>query len=240
MPPRRRAKKAAAKRKIAKRPSKMRKTIAPVESACLKETLVTDPIVPNTPYELNYSLGLFPRALDVADNYQQYRISRVEVAYTPLYDTFGANNEPTSSNAQITVPYLYTKQQIMATPAAYNLSFLTAQGARPIRLDDKTIRHKYRPVIHTATADATGLKDTRAVKSPWLSTHQNGTAVMDDTLHYTHNFWIQQDVKNANFPAVCSLEITVFFEFKKPWDLATASPTNGIGKITLGKSVQNS
>lgn len=208
---------------------RVRKTIAPMETACLKETFSAGNIEPNTPYEPQLSLDMFPRALDVADNYQEYRVSRVEYLYTPMYDTFSALYAPGTSNVQVSLPYLYTKKQTVKTPAAYTLAFLTAQGAKPIRLDDKTIRHKYRPhILQGGMKDVTTGLSVRAVKSPWLSTHEDGTTVMDDTVHYTHNFWVQQDVVNPTASAaVCSLEINVYFEFRKPWDLAAASPPPG-------------
>lgn len=233
-------------RRVARR---VRKTIAPMETACLKQTFEAGVIEPNAPYEPQITLQQFSRALDVADNYQEYRVSRVEYLYTPKYDTFGALYSPSTSNVQVSVPYLYTKKQTAYTPDSYTLAFLTAQGAKPIRLDDKTIKHTYRPHIiqkgmDYATQSGLSFATARPVRSPWLATHVQGqtsvpadTTVMDSTIHYTHNFWIQQDVVNPAVADVCSLVINVYFEFRKPWDLASSTPGSTLKRNPLVKSV---
>lgn len=228
---------------------RVRKTIAPMETACLKQTFDAGLIEPNAPYEPQITLQQFSRALDVADNYQEYRVSRVEYLYTPKYDTFGALYSPSTSNVQVSIPYLYTKKQTAYTPDSYTLAFLTAQGCKPIRLDDKTIKHRYRPhVIQKGIdyAEQTGLSFAtgRPVKSPWLATHIQGATsggapatIMDSTIHYTHNFWIQQDIPNPAVNTVCHLVINVYFEFRKPWDLASSAPGDVLKKNPLVKNV---
>lgn len=233
----RKPRRARRSRRSARRPGRrMRKTIAPMETACIKESLTLGDITPNTPYEPQLSLNQFPRAADLADNYQQYRISKIEYIYTPKYDTFGALYSPSTSNVQVTLPYLYTKKQTGPTPLAWTLDFLTKQGAKPIRLDDKTITHRYRPHILQTAANTNLSSPTntqRPIKSPWLATHNfatGGSEQLDETIHYTHNFWVNQEITNPASASPLTLECNVYFEFKKPWD-NTSSPPGAPQKV---------
>jgi len=225
----------SARRSTHRRKSNRRKTVAPMETACLKETITIDNVMPNAPYEPQVVLTSFPRALDVADNYQEYRISRVEYMYTPKYDTFIG----TAANNLTTVPYLWSKRLKVPAPTSYNLDFLKTMGAKPVRLDDKTLRASYRPNILQQGAVNSSISTSppqmvRAITSPWLSTHiantQSSPVFMDETTHFTHNFWIEQDNPNADQPA-CDVEVSVYFEFRKPWD------KNNISEGALEKSV---
>ena len=216
-----------------------------METCCIKETFTFGTTEPNTPYEPLLQLGGFPRALDIADNFQEYRIVKAEYSYTPYYDTFSSAYQAGSSNVNMSVPSLYTRSQVVESPSSYNLAYLTAQGAKPIRLDDKIIRHTYRPhVLQTTSQAGSSGQYVKPLKSPWISTHTptlSGTPTMDDTLHYTHNFWIQQDIPNPD-PAqsqVCSTEVNVYFEFRKPWDLSLSNPSGAPAKRQL-KVVQGS
>ena len=210
-----------------------------MEMCTIKETYAIGAINANEPVEPVVQLQGFQRALDIADTFQEYRISKVEYSYTPLYDTFNA--AAGSGIDLVTVPKLYTKVQTVETPESYTLDYLIAQGAKPIRMDDKIIRHTYRPHVLQAAllAEAGDLATSkRAVKSPWLSTHSSsatGTPIlMDNTIHRTHNFWIQQEVTSTATRPVCTLEVNVYFEFRKPWTLAAAAPTDGVAKRVLG------
>lgn len=218
---------------------RVRKMVAPNETACIKQTVQYTDIQANAPYCPVFFLSQCSRAEDLADNFQEYRISRVELKYTPLYDTFASSIMPGTSNVNMTVPYLYTKQQVTQTPAVFTLDYLKVQGARPIRLDDKTITHKYRPhILQSATIESGGSgtnPSARALKSPWLSTHVNNGTTLDDTNHFTNAFWVDQDVENSITNKVCSLEATIYFEFRKPWDVETV-PVDARPTVFLGAS----
>lgn len=200
-----------------------------METACLKETIQLIDLSGNTPYESKINLTDFRRALDVADNYQLYRISKVEYIYTPNFDTY-----VTSPNTN-TLPYLYTKVLNYPSPSTFGLDFLTTMGAKPRRLDDKTLRVVYRPHILQGGLDAvaqgsTTQNYTRPIKSPWLNTHvqdSSNTTLMDNTTHYGHVSWIQQHTIGSDPVSLCSLELNVYFEFCKPWDIKAQQPPAG-------------
>lgn len=214
---------------------RVRKTIAPMETCCIKETLDLGKLVSNTAYEASVSLQEFPRALDLADSFQEYRICKLEYKYTPQYDTFASQYMPGTSNVSMTVPYLYSKRITQPTPLNWGLPYLENMGAKPRRLDDKTLTVSYTPNINlfgssftiptTPVSTVNGLKP---VKKPWLQTHQinplTPTAnVLDNTPHFGHASWIDQDVATLNGTTPCKCEVIAHFEFRKPWQLVQPS-----------------
>lgn len=179
----------------------------------------------NTPYDSIVDLSLFKRATDVADNFQEYRITKLEWKYTPLYDTF------IDASGSASLPTLYHRRQVYPTPPTFGIPYLVAQGAKPIRVDDKIIKYNYTPnVLMIGTFYNVASNAYSAQKpnyKPWLATHQNIVAggsnvvAMDATPHQGHSLYIyQKNVVSANAP-ICSYEVTAHFEFRKPWDLTT-------------------
>jgi len=201
----------------------VRKTIAPMETCVVRET--TDkafPLQANQAYFFETSLSSFPRALDIADNFQEYRIKSLEFKYIPTYDTFAYTG---SVSVGQTLPYLYVKQLTVPPPATFDLSFLKVMGAKPRRLDDKNITLKYAPRINQLSA-AANLNNggVRGLVSPWISTHIPSATTMDDTLHYGHATFIDTYLTSAQMPEICQLELVVVFEFRKPWDKTASTP----------------
>lgn len=180
-------------------------------------------------YTFDFNLSMYQRALDIADNFQEYRIKSVEFKYTPLYDTFMTNSGGTSGSS---LPYLYNKVLTVPAPTVFGLPFMKTMGAKPQRLDDKTITLKYRPCVNQTgvNTQANSNAGTRGIKSPWISTHLPGGIVMDDTLHIGHATWIDTYNYGVNNPVIATIESVVIFEFRKPWD-AKASSINGVEAI---------
>ena len=226
MPPRRRI----AKRRYARKPRQARRRTARKmrqETCKMKETIPSPTtLATNTPYQAFVSLQNFPRALDIADNFQLYRITRVDYKYTPNYDTFSSQYQSGTSNASMTVPYFYSTRLTNVAPTTFSLNFLQTMGAKPRRLDDKTISVSYRPNINLLNSDGAAAVSgqSKPVYSPWLNTHYyDGSATpvltMDGTPHFGHAFWVSQaQATLGQQVAPLALEITVHFEFKKPWD----------------------
>jgi len=193
------------------------------------ETFTAETQKANTSYAGEVNLSLFPRALDIADNFQEYRITKVTFKYTPQYDTYTS-----AAGSNTTLPYLYAKRLTYAAPAAFGLSFMTAMGAKPRRLDDKSLSVSYTPNINLfgtqgeqASTPVTPVPALMPKYKPWLSTHQvsplGATAIyMDNTPHYGHVNWIDQASALPSL-AVCGVEVTAHFEFRKPWELSAAT-----------------
>lgn len=210
--------------------------VAPMETATIKETLNLNNLQANQAYGAEAYLSMFDRALDIADNYQEYRITKLEYKYTPLFDTYtytGAGTPGTS------LPYLYSKVLTVPSPATFGVEFLKVMGAKPRRLDDKTLTVSFKPVVNqlnaAANANAGGV---RGIKSPWISTHIPNGTTMDDTIHGHHAFWIDANYTGATNPVICEIELTATFEFRKPWDAKASVPPQGTAPaIMLTKRV---
>jgi hypothetical protein len=204
------------------------------ETAKITETYVAEAITANAAYEAVTDLSQFSRALDIADNFQLYRITNIKFKYTPKFDTFVP-----SGAASPTLPYLYTKRLTYPAPATFGLPFLTAMGAKPRRLDDKNLTVSYTPNINMfgssfdiATTPVSQVNALKPSFKPWLNTHQQNpltptALVMDNTPHYGHVTFIDQTIGGLENTPVCSLEVTATFEFKKPWDLASQTVPEG-------------
>lgn len=220
----------------------MKKRQVAQQMAVIHETITLETLKPNTGYESVVSLDMFSRATDMADNFQEYRIAKLVYKYTPLFDTY-LNTTVTPSS----VPYLYTKRHVTPAPATFNLDYLKALGAKPRRLDDKTLNQSYTPNVvqfvntstYTQTTPPSVLSGLKPIFKPWLTTYQNNPLVpaapafMDKTEHFGHAFWLDQGFSDAL--NICELEVTAYFEFRKPWD----KPSSQSGKptIRLGKKV---
>lgn len=167
------------------------------------------------------NLSLFKRATDVADNFQEYRFTKLEWKYTPLYDTF----IDASGSTGITLPTLYHKRQVYPSPSTFGVPYLVALGAKPIRLDDKIVKYNYTPnvLLEGNLLSATPLQKPNY--KPWLVTHQTSgsNVVMDSTPHQGHSMYIYQKTTAGVSAPVASYEVTAHIEFRKPWDLATQS-----------------
>jgi len=189
------------------------------ETAFLKETISFDPLKPNLPLVAECDLSLFDRATDVADNYQEYRITKLEWRYVPEYDTY------IDASGNVSLPNLYAKRLSYSAPISFSIDWLKTMGAKPRRLDDKTLLVSYTPNTYIAgLSGATG--GNKPIWKPWLATHNDpGTGiVMDKTPHYGHAFFITQNQAGAGNSVVAELELTAYFEFRKPWDKNTIPP----------------
>lgn len=210
-------------------------SVANREEVCrIKETVTLESLVANTPYEAVVSLPAFQRALDIADNFQLYRITKIDFKFTPSYDTFASQYQPGTSNASMTVPYLYNKRITYPAPTTFGLSFLQTMGAKPRRLDDKTLTVSYTPNINLNVVGVNAsnqLLNAKPQMSPWLNTHYidlSNVTQMDTTPHYGFVWYIHQLQatlgQQVNF---CELQMTAHFEFKKPWDKSALVPPPG-------------
>jgi len=233
--------KKTAKRTNRKRKGMARRQIAQ-QMAKLHETITLEDLKPNTAYDAFVNLSLFKRATDVADNYQEYRISKVIWKFTPLYDTF------TDASGNVGLPYLYGKRHTYEAPTTFDLDYLKALGAKPRRFDDKTLNVAYTPNVNMAvfgdnsgTTGGTQLVNTsgKPAYRPWLNTHLTqapGTEVMDTTRHYGLAFWIDQYQSTAGSSIIGQLECTAYFEFQKPWDLATVAQDAPAKTLVVSKN----
>lgn len=177
-------------------------------------------VVSNTPYTLqNIALTNSARAKTIAQGYQFYRITKVEVKWKPYVDTFASGG--------LTVPNLYYMVDKANTfPSNSTIATLKQAGAKPVRLDDKVITRSFKPAVHLASDDgapgpATTVETAGMMKvSPWITTNANagGTGMVWTPNSVDHRgliFIIEQQTAAVN-SGVASIEVVVHYQFKKP------------------------
>jgi len=189
------------------------------------ETLPNVDLSCNTPY-LFLKAGISgPRASAVAPEFGLYRIAKITYRINPLYDTY--TSTAPGGNAIAGVPQLYWKMNRYAdAPAVWDGDYLRQQGAKPHRLDDKSVTISYRPNILLANA-AAGSDSGQVKMTPWLSTDtapDDQAFALSTTEHQGHMMWIECPVSGS--PAevrVAKMDVTIVYEFKNPRSIAASS-----------------
>jgi len=149
----------------------------------------------------------FTVAPQLANLYQYYRITSVQWRLKPNFDTFvspGVGPAPQ-------LPYLYFLYDKSGSLGLLNANQFEECGAKPIRVDDRTILRKWRPTVRLSDA-------TAAVpmfkQSPWMPTHQADGITMNAPNHLGA-VWYVSKTNNVD-GQVYDIDVTVTFQFKKP------------------------
>lgn len=202
----------------------------------------------------NFQLNSCARAAAVAQGFQHYRISKVELFVKPNQDTYSADTTaigPTSGGG-FGIPYMYYKVDRMASfPPTGNLGTLKRMGTKPLRIDDKVIPIRFKPNVIVGATDnppgGTGLVSELSAfarVSPWLTTNANsGSATSgwaaSSVDHYGIVFGADAQRQPSSYPCA-SVQIRLTFEFKDPlWNAAASldgiehPPINHIDTLTL-------
>lgn len=202
------------RRKPVRKNVRRRRNFNEPEKASLTETISYPLLTANQNYSsYNLSLANLTRARDIAKGYQFYRIVRVTTVIKATQDTF-----TTGGNS---VPYLYYMiDRVGQFKNGFTLDQLKAMGAKPRRIDDKTILFSYTPSVLTDTYDNTaGANAAVQYKlSPWLPCKdQNVVGVWNPntTDHFGIVWRFLQDITGPSVSAF-SVERRVEIEFKKP------------------------
>lgn len=231
MPQKKGAKKTAPRRRF-QRKARVPRSLNPMryDVASCSDTLGLISVVSNTPYTLqNIALTNSSRAKTIAQGYQFYRITKVEVKWKPYADTFASGG--------LTVPNLYYMVDKANTfPSNTTVDTLKQAGAKPVRLDDKIITRSFKPAVHLASDDgaigpASTVETAGMMKvSPWITTNANagGTGMVWTPNSVDHRgliFLIEQQTGAVN-AGVASVEVIVHYQFKKPlWTVAEGDET---------------
>lgn len=217
-------KKSAPRRRQYRRKARVPRSLNPLKHdvASCSDTLGFISVLPNTPYTMqNISLSNSARAKTIAQGYQFYRITKVEVKWKPYVDTFTAANT-------LSVPNLYYMIDKANTfPSNVTVDSLKQAGAKPRRLDDKIISTKFSPAVHLASDDgapgpATTVETAGMTKvSPWITTNANAGGVgmvwsPNSVDHRGLIFYVEQQSAAGGGVGVCSVEVILHFQFKKP------------------------
>lgn len=182
--------------------------------AAVSETFAFNPTTVSGTIFADYSCSLFQheRARAVAQGYQEFRIKLVEYKFKPLADTFAAGSGST-------VPYFYYLiDRARSNNGLVDAASFKAAGAKPIRMDDKTITVKYRPSVLYDTYDAGTLTSLpRNYKlSPWLATNDNSTIGLGFVPSQVDHNGIRWYVEMLTGEVQYLVERVVHIEFRKP------------------------
>lgn len=163
------------------------------------------------------------RAAVTAPAFGLYRVAQIEYKIKPKFDTYIAGQVPVGDQP-VEVPVMYWKMNRYGdAPVGFTAFDLQSLGAKPIRLDDKTLTIKYKPNILLANAGPAAAAQAggsgQVKMTPWLSTDteaDDNNFALSSTQHYGHLMYIECAAAGDGTPAVCEVVARVVYEFKNP------------------------
>lgn len=192
--------------------------LAKSEFASMKETHSFAICPSNTAfYDYQNSLARYQRASQIGHNYREFRITKLEYQFIPLIDTFTQTDYATTTSQ---VPQLYWMIDKVGSFSDFNTAEdLQQAGAKPRRLDDKTIRIAFKPAVLDYVYDKNNATNAwaRPITSPWLSCDKfNDTGVSTtyapSSIDHLGLAWIVDAPPAVKY----NLKVTAYFQFRKP------------------------
>jgi len=149
----------------------------------------------------------FVVAPQLAALYQHYRITDVQWRLKPNFDTYVGSG---SAGTGI-MPYLYFLYDKSGSLGLLDANNFEQCGAKPVRVDEKTIIRKWKPTVLVSG-------DNAAVpmfkQSPWMPTWDPTGTTMNAPNHLGAVWYVS---KSAFGDAqIYDIDVTVTFQFKKP------------------------
>lgn len=192
----------------------------------------------------NFALSNSPRASAVAAGFQEYRISKVEVFVKPMADTFDSGLVATGTNPG--APHLLYMIDKTATfdNNGTNSMVLKQAGAKPIRLDEKTIKIQFKPAIQIGSSEVVPgpapVSELSATykTSPWITTNANageaGSAWAPNSVDHMGLVLAAESPRGPIPITVASVSFRITYEFRKPlWYLPPAPGVNAAQRVDL-------
>lgn len=163
-------------------------------------------------YDLNnIALGTqLPSCSALSKLFQYYRITSVQMRFKPNADTYAAGG---GAN----LPYLYFLYDKSGALTTLSGPEFLACGAKPVRVDDKTIVRKWQPSVRISGDNAVV---PMFRKSPWMPTlNASGQA---NIVPHLGAVWYVSKTNVADAQAYL-IDITVTCQFKKPLVVTSTS-----------------
>lgn len=228
-------KKVYKRKSVARRPARRipRSMTNQPEHASLSCTRSFPASTVNTIYaQLNTQLSGFPRAVNVAQSYQFYRITNIKLRVKSPYDTY-INMGPTASGAYQKPYFYYMLDKSASIPTNITLEGLKQMGAKPRPLDEKAITISWKPTVLTAVATNLPVSGgapmpSQYKSSPWLSTSANTQtpAWFASEVDHLGIYWgAFSALAGVADPITYETELEVQFEFKKPLVITSTGDT---------------
>jgi len=163
------------------------------------------------------------RAAVTAPAFGLYRVAQIEYKIKPKFDTYIAGQVPVGDQP-VEVPVMYWKMNRYGdAPIGFTATELQSLGAKPVRLDDKTLTIKYKPNILLANAGPAAAAQAggsgQVKMTPWLSTDteaDDNNFALSTTQHYGHMMFIECAAAGDGTPLICEVVARVVYEFKNP------------------------
>lgn len=224
-------KKLAAGRKYKSKRFRRVRSVPDIAKLSESTVLSTYTCVMNQMYQKrDFTIANNPRAAAVANAYQHYRIKKITLIVRPTVDTFvggGALGGYTTPN------FYYMIDKSGSLPTNISLSALKSMGAKPIRLDEKTIKISWRPSVLQDVQDAAGAVGSRPVSyriSPWLSTNENALnpgVFQCSSVDHLGIFWYAETPTGPS-TLTFNVEAILDVEYKKPMNSSLTGDTEAI------------
>lgn len=178
-------------------------------------------------YNTDISLATFGRAPAIAANYQFFKIKYFELSIIPDFDTFIVGGAGAQGK-----PFLYYMidrgNTINSTATNQDLK---AMGAKPVVLDEKQIKIRWRPAVVLANEIQTTTGTTSAQQymiSPWLNTDSSGVGAGFTPSQVCH-YGIKWAAENLGGSMSYTATLTAHFAFKKPLHVSGTGVTDASG-----------
>lgn len=155
----------------------------------------------------------FTVAPQLAQFYQYYRITSVQWRLKPNFDTYVSGG---SAGTGI-LPYLYFLYDKSGSLGLLNANQFEQCGAKPVRVDDKTIVRKWKPTVRIGDPNSSV---PMFKESPWMPTYQTDGVTPNAPNHLGAVWFVTKS--NFNDAQVYDIDVTVTFQFKKPLVTARA------------------
>lgn len=194
---------------------------------------------------VGYNLSLqgfygFPRASNVAQLFQEYRITRVKVTIYPVSNTI-VSGAPTSIIRCFTKEYDTPWRDFQGSTNVFSptLQELRALNPKHFLLTQKPVTRTFKPTVSIQTnsdpllaSSTTGNRSYEVQKSPWLSTQSYGNNTggsaqinsIDNTVHRGLWMYFEDAVASTSRDAGAQFDIEADFEYRKPAVLGEYTP----------------
>lgn len=182
---------------------------APTGSFASRAETYSIPCTAGVVYDLNDIRinAQFSVAPQLASLYQYYRITSVQWRLKPNFDTFVAPGVGPAPQ----LPYLYFLYDKAGALGTLNSTQFEACGAKPTRVDDKTVVRRWKPTVRIGDPN-------QAVpmfkQSPWMPTYQTD-GITPNAPNHLGAVWYVSKMNNVD-AQVYDIDVTVTFQFKKP------------------------
>lgn len=173
-------------------------------------------------------LSDFPRAVNIAKNYQHYKIKQIKITLKFSYDTFVQGNAAPGAGSRPNLYYIIDKSASLTQGTT--LEALKQMGARPHACDNRQFTITWRPGVLVGERTMIGTPYTSYKLSPWLATNpggDGGLGFIPSSVEHNGLYWYVEQLFGGGVQFNAEMEVQ--FAFKKPLYVTAAGAPAPIG-----------